>query len=709
MNISLTSGFGQFHTNEVDPEKPEKKLKPYVSIDLAGIKALVDKPQGVAKAQAQWLIPSTLPSREFKRQEQYGKFWLLWADLDKEPLPVGVLAQGVDSLGCFDYEIYTSRSATQLNQKSRLLIPLNQPLSGAQWLMAQDVLNDKLTTLGANPDTANLGCGQLCYLPNAGEFYQSASCRLGNIFNPFLAWSNEIAAKQQEIETQEQAIIATKSAAQARRAEIVTRDHPSIIEAFNAAYSVHDILQSASYTHRGNTYRHPASESGSFSASVKDGRVHSLSSIDPLYSNGEGAHDAFSAFQVLFAGGDQKEALKLAGDQWLSIGSESWNQVMRREYQNKQNAANSGTQVIQSLPFTLEQFSLNGKSQELRKKMLEDKFILGKLAILGQSTTFYAKPNAGKTLLTIWMLGKAINDGEILGRDVFYINADDNFKGLVTKLSIAETLGFNMLAPGHNGFKAEHFRNYVQQTILSDGARGKVIILDTVKKFVDLMDKRLSTEFGKTIREFVLQGGSVIMLAHVNKHRDGEGKVVFAGTSDLFDDVDCAYTLDVIEKSATGEVTVLFENFKSRGDVAQTSSLSYERIEGKGYEGLLATVREISQDDVKEARKFAEIDKQLYDNREAINAILSSMEDGLTLKTEIIADAANRSIASTTKIKKALIQHTGTNYAAGHRWSLTIDKVANNAHIYKPLLLLLASKQKMTDATSLYSMQSNGE
>jgi len=306
------------------------------------------------------------------------------------------------------------------------------------------------------------------------------------------------------------------------------------------------------------------------------------------------------------------------------------------------------------------------------------------------------------------MLGKAINDGEILGRDVFYINADDNFKGLVTKLSIAETLGFNMLAPGHNGFKAEHFRNYVQQTILSDGARGKVIILDTVKKFVDLMDKRLSTEFGKTIREFVLQGGSVIMLAHVNKHRDGEGKVVFAGTSDLFDDVDCAYTLDVIEKSATGEVTVLFENFKSRGDVAQTSSLSYERIEGKGYEGLLATVREISQDDVKEARKFAEINKQLSDNREVIHAILSSMEDGLTLKTEIISEAANSSIASVASIKKVLKQHTGDNFTLGHRWSLTIDKAKNNAHIYKPLLLL-ESKQKMTDATSLYSMQSNGE
>lgn len=707
MTNKLLSGYGQYHSNE----ESSKRRSEYTFIDLEGIRALVDKPQQVPKAQAQWLIPSSYASRVFKAQEQHGQFWMLWADLDKEPLPIDVLAQGVESIGGFDYEIYTSRSATQSNQKARLLIPINQPLSGAQWLMAQDVLNDKLTALGATPDTANLGCGQLCYLPNAGEFYLSASCRLGNIFNPLLVWSSEIETKQLEIEAQEQEIIAVKSAAQTRRASIDEQTYPSLIEAFNAAYSLHDILQSAGYANRGNTYRHPASESGSFSASVKNDRVNSLSSSDPLYSNGAGAHDAFSAFRVLFAGGDQNEALKLAGDQWLSIGCESWNKAAQRAFMQDQGVVGEGCLPIlnQNQPFSLNQFALNGSSKQLREKMLDDKFILGNLAILGQSTIFYAKPNAGKTLLTIWLLRKAISDGEILGSDVFYINADDNFKGLVEKLSIAETLHFNMLAPGHNGFKAEHFPSYVRQTILSDGARGKVIILDTAKKFVDLMDKKLSTEFGKTIREFVLQGGSVIMLAHVNKHRDDEGKVVFAGTSDLFDDVDCAYTLDVIEKSATGEITVLFENFKSRGDVTQTASFSYERIEGQGYEGLLATVREISQDDIKEARKGAEIEQLLHDNQDAINAILSSMEDGLTLKTEIITDAANRSIASTTKIKKALIQHTGTNYAAGHRWSLTIDKVANNAHSYKPLLVLPASQQNMTVATSLYSMQSNGE
>ena len=53
--------------------------------------------------------------------------------------------------------------------------------------------------------------------------------------------------------------------------------------------------------------------------------------------------------------------------------------------------------------FDLNQFALNGSSAEMEQKMLEDKHILGKVALLGQATAFYAKPNAGKTLLTIWL------------------------------------------------------------------------------------------------------------------------------------------------------------------------------------------------------------------------------------------------------------------------------------------------------------------
>lgn len=174
--MMMVSGIGQFHTNEVGKDKRRE----YLTIGLSDIRALVDKPQSVDKAQAQWLIPSSVPSRNFKTQEEQGQFFMLWADLDKNPptLPdLSVMVEGI--LGGCDFELYNTKSATVKNQKTRLLIPLQAPLNGKDWLLAQGILNDKLEALGIIPDRKNEGAGQLCYLPNKGEFYGRIAKRDG--------------------------------------------------------------------------------------------------------------------------------------------------------------------------------------------------------------------------------------------------------------------------------------------------------------------------------------------------------------------------------------------------------------------------------------------------------------------------------------------------------------------------------------------------
>jgi putative DNA primase/helicase len=342
----FVSGFGQFHTNEPAAENPNKKLTPYVTINLPGIRALVDNPQSVDKAEGQWLIASTLPCRTFATQEQSGEFWMLWADLDLEPKPLNEVAEVLDAIipEC-DREQYTSRSAQENNPKSRILIPLIKPLCGGHFLLCQDVLNDKLAERGLTPDrVTERGAGQLCYLPNCRDFYQSLSVRDGNCFDPLSEWALEIAAKRAAIAEHERVLHSEAQAAAIRREALkLDGDNPNLIGAFNAAHTVQDILLRAGYKQRGNTFRQPHSESGSYSASVKNGRVHSMSSNDPLYTSGGGvgAHDAFSAFCVLFAGGDQSAALKLAGAQWLSIGGESWNTVQQRDYMRRKAAAES--------------------------------------------------------------------------------------------------------------------------------------------------------------------------------------------------------------------------------------------------------------------------------------------------------------------------------------------------------------------------------
>ena len=339
----MVSGFGQFHTNEPDPDKPNKKLTPYQHITFDGIRALVDNPQQVDKAQAQWLIPSSLQSRDFKRQEVEGQFWMLWADFDTDPQSVERVAQAVDLVtGGSDYEVYNSRGATVNRPKSRALIVLANPLSGGDWVVCQQVLNDKLKAQGLSTDRASERAAQLCYLPNRGAHYESRSQRDGVLFDPLAHWADEIRAKRKAIAEADAELRARKEDAQTRKAAIASAPGTqgrSLIDAFNECFTVQDILLRNGYVQRGDAFRHPGSESGSYSAGVKNGRVNALSPNDPLFTDCKGAHDAFSAFKMLEHGGDHDAALKDAGDNWLVIGGEPWNKVRRREYAQEKAAA----------------------------------------------------------------------------------------------------------------------------------------------------------------------------------------------------------------------------------------------------------------------------------------------------------------------------------------------------------------------------------
>ncbi|MDO9310626.1 MAG: DUF3987 domain-containing protein [Nitrosomonas sp.] len=327
LKLGFCSGFGQFHTDELGKEN----RIPYLLITLEEIRRLVDNPQQVDKSLAQWLIPSTLLSRSFQEQEANGEYGIVWADIDQNANGIHGIAGIIEFLfPGYDYEIYTSKSATQGNQKCRILILLNKPLSGSDWVICQRILNDKLESNEIIPDRASERPAQLCYLPNRGEYYDSKSKRNGAFFDPSLEWADEIKNKQDEIARKAAELERVSNEVKLRREALKSNSgtsSPDLIGAFNQTHTVQDILLQAGYDQKGNNFRYPKSESGSFSASVKDDKVHSLSNTDPLYTGGSGggAHDAFSAFTVLFHAGNRNAALRDAGDNWVKNGSEPWN------------------------------------------------------------------------------------------------------------------------------------------------------------------------------------------------------------------------------------------------------------------------------------------------------------------------------------------------------------------------------------------------
>lgn len=343
--------------------------------------------------------------------------------------------------------------------------------------------------------------------------------------------------------------------------------------------------------------------------------------------------------------------------------------------------------------FDLSVFSLTDKAEEMETKMKDDTFILGGLAIVGQMTAFYAKPNSGKTLLTLRLLIDAIKRGDVDGKNVYYVNADDNYKGLVTKLKIAKRHGFHMLAPGHGGFKSDALVNHLDKLVMYGKAAETIIVLDTLKKFTDLMDKQAGSSFMARVREFVSHGGTVVMLAHTNKHRDADGKLVFAGTSDVVDDIDCAYIMDMVD-SGTSDKTVMFENFKSRGDVDDTATYRFSKQAGQDYAELVASVTKVSDEEARQAEDRAKTQALLEKNHEIIEAVREAVGNDEVPK-QVLLDAGRDAGYSRAKVQRAIRDHTGSDWLAGHRWSA--KRGEKNAQLFSLLWSLDAAYKPAGD------------
>lgn len=529
LTAEFVSGFGQKHTNEPGAAFP----RPYSAITLDGIRQLVDGPQQVDKAKAQWFIPSTLPRRKAKQQEANGQFWMLWADVDHNPPPLPVLANLVRIIiGDVACEIYTSRSAKADYQKARILIPLSEPLDGATWRHVQAILNDELVLSGITPDAANEGAGQLCYLPNRGEYYDTASNRTDTLFQPLRVWEAAIAEKRQKAERQAAEQEARRQAAAARREALTAEDTAnSIIHAFNNVYDVEDILLAAGYDQDGGRFRHPESESGSFSASVLNGRVHSLSAADPLYTGqGGGAHDAFSAFTVLFAGGDQGEAARLAGDQWLVIEGGSWNAVKRREYarQKAQGGALTGFDVLPDGDPGRGRFSLL-TPQEMTNLPPVRWRVKGVLPESGIGA-LYGPPASGKSFLVLDMLaavasGRTWFDYRTNAARVVYIGLEGE-AGIAQRVQAWQTVHGDLPA----NFRAiltmldirkDSDRAALVGSIQDAGMAGGVVVIDTLNQSAPGMDENDSAAMGLAIAAVkAVQrdlGGLVLLIHHSGK------------------------------------------------------------------------------------------------------------------------------------------------------------------------------------------------
>jgi hypothetical protein len=260
---------------------------------------------------------------------------------------------------------------------------------------------------------------------------------------------------------------------------------------------------------------------------------------------------------------------------------------------------------IKSEPTALEKLkrlSVTNRIDEMEANLRNDVFIFPGLALSGQITLFYAWPNTGKTIFFLRFIRDAIKSGQIIGADVFYINADDSYKGLFTKGKVAKEFGFEMISPSEAGKSPNEILDLLVEVSADDDAGGKIVLLDTLKKFADMMSKTSQAHLYEVLRRFTAKGGTVIIAGHANKHKNPDGNLVYEGTGDTKNDVDCVYAMYQLSDPQDEYQVVEFRREKDRGDVIPKVSYRYKKAPGMHY---LDMVNSITHMDDQEASRVA--------------------------------------------------------------------------------------------------------
>jgi hypothetical protein len=325
----------------------------------------------------------------------------------------------------------------------------------------------------------------------------------------------------------------------------------------------------------------------------------------------------------------------------------------------------------------LQNYTLTGTAGELEKVIEEQRPFLGKVSLSGQATVWYAKPNTGKTLLAMHLMIEAVTKGGIDPGQIYYIAADDSAHGLVEKLHIMEEYGINVLSPGHAGFETKTLAQVLKAMIHHDAAAGIYVVADTLKKFMSLMDKTEGRAFGELIRQFTMKGGTFLALAHTNKQRSSDGKLVYAGTSDIMEDFDCAYVIDELaDVGDTQQRVVEFECTKRRGNVAQTAAYSFTLDREATYAGMLSSVDEVDTAAVDAFHKQAAI----RTDATIIEAIETAIAEGINTKMELARTVGTRQGLGRQSVVKLIERYTGQDPAV-HRWDFSVGERGKKVYV----------------------------
>jgi hypothetical protein len=200
------------------------------------------------------------------------------------------------------------------------------------------------------------------------------------------------------------------------------------------------------------------------------------------------------------------------------------------------------------------------------KLMMDAKFLVPNMIVQGHLAAYVAPGNAGKTTIFTYLCEKLASQGV----DVQYINVDGSPSDLKRHYEHAARHGYKVISPDATGggfSYADVIKRFYVSVKEGVDLSGTVFILDTLKKFIDVIDKKQSKELYKLLRSLTVKcGATVCLLGHVNKHLGKDGNTIFEGTGDLRNDLDELIYLDSFKNHQNNTLEVHTRPDKVRAD-----------------------------------------------------------------------------------------------------------------------------------------------
>ncbi|MBT8566570.1 AAA family ATPase [Polynucleobacter paneuropaeus] len=285
-------------------------------------------------------------------------------------------------------------------------------------------------------------------------------------------------------------------------------------------------------------------------------------------------------------------------------------------------------------------------TEEIIQNIADAKFAWRQLIPEGHMVVICSKANGGKTTLMVHIAGEMAK----AGYRVMYINADASASDIKDYKFHAMEYGYSLINPDLTNGTAEKVVEELKQISLAEGDFSNVVIvLDTLKKFGDMMNKTKSKQFNSLLRTLTAKGITVICLAHTNKHEDKEGKPIFEGTGDLRNDFDeLIYLIPV--RNPDGTITVSTHKDKTRADIRDESFLITPDREVKRLDHHVNTLA------------INEYQKNLADDQQVIKFILEHIAPISKTATELRTIAIDKKVGfSRSRIDAVLRRYCAGN------------------------------------------------